>query len=444
MSLKVLVASPEDTKLFVDLVSSCIYAKKSHPDLTIDLIIPSTSIPSWWSFKADWLKLHDSHETINNEYDLITQLHPSPNLATQLSKIKAQHRSGVVLNGSIVVNGRWAQTFLAQVGAKRFAPFSPHDLFNNILLGRTAPHISSNTSKSSEKWVVDIESFPHNFRSWAEELASQISFNHPSKTLIEVQFPVEPSKVSYYIGCNETIASWLAYHGVPVILLHENDFNLKNLLASENVWYQKLSSSLTAGQILSLTKPKANPVEGSIRYTNDHQGGLVQQFGKSAATNLDIIFDQLHYVILNYLNDLREIDLPIPVITPSCSLQLKGTKAVMSKMIHLNQFGMKFLQDFVVKVNNGIVSDKDIQEITDKIQEIDELTEKTLINYPELDVFRFSLNFAKCSAQGNNMVEVAKSLILTFHEFNQTLQIYSDLIDTIVKRHTALSNNAGT
>ena len=443
MSLKVLVACPEDQKLFMDLIASCIYSKRLHPELTTDVLIPSASIPSWWSFSSDWLKIHNSVDTISESYDLITQLHPSPEIAEQLSRIRTQHRSGIVKNGSLVISGRWAQTFLAQIGARKFGPFAPHDLFNNILLGRTAPHSTLTPAPNGGKWIVDVESFPTHYRTWAEGLLSQVNFTHPNKAMLDIPLPVEPSKISFYIGCNETIATWLSFHKVPVILLHENELNPKSLLAGTNVWYQKLSTKLTAGQILSLTKNNTTTIDDCQRYTDEYLGGLVSCGTSYPLANVEKIFDLLHYIVLNYLNDLKEVDLPIPAIGSSCCLQLKGTKSVMTKLIHLNQFGMKFLQDFLQKVADGSVTEKDIQDITLKAQEIDDLTEKTLINYPELDVFRFSFHFAKSSAQGNNMIEVAKSLILIFHEFNQVLQIYSELIDTIVKRHTAPSKSAG-
>ena len=441
MSLKVLVACPADEKFFVHLMASCLFAKRHHPELEADILVPAANVPNWWSFSAPWLRIFNNTTDAKSSYDLVIQLHPDPAVAESLRVIKTEHRSGVVSQDSIMVNGRWAQVFLAQLGARRFAPFSAHDLFNNMLLGRTAPHMPSPTANHYGEWVVHIESMPPDQRPWGEELLSQMNFAHPNRARLEITYPLNTDKISAYVGCNAALASWLAYHQVPVVLLHEGEFDPRLVLAGPQCWYYKFSSQLTSGQVIALLRPNATASNG-LHYTNEFLGGLAPVPSEEKIESVTRVFDNLNYIVLNYLNDLREVDLPIPAISSSCCLQLKGTQSVLAKLVHLNQFGMRFLQEFLAKVETGNVNDKDVQDITQKVTEIDELTDKTLLTYPELDLYRMTLRFAKASAQGENILEIAKSLILVLHESNQTLQVYSELIETIIKRHVRPQDSA--
>lgn len=436
MSLQLLIASPADTKLFVDLAASCLYAKRIHPDLAVDILVDGGTVPNWWTFSADWFRILSDLADAKPQYSLITQLHPDPSLARQLAKVTSDHRSGVVFNEDTFVNGRWAQVFLGQLGSRRFGPFSAHDLFNHVILGRTAPHAPavSNTASKGD-WVVDLDSLPIAQKILGEDLLTQLSFAHPGKTKADVSTPVDPASISAYVGCNIPLASWLAFHGVPVVLLHEQEFEPSMIVASPHAWYQRISPALTVGQIISLLKNTGLSVGGQ-RYTDEYLGGLAPVLNEQTAENSTQIFDHLHYVVFNYLNDLREVDLPIPQVNAASCLHLKGAASVLGKLIHLNQFGMKFLQEFLAKVETGAVIDKDVQEISQRIQEIDELTERTFIAYPDFDLYRYVLKFAKASAQGNNIVEISKSLMLVLHESNQTMQVYSELIETIVRNHS--------
>lgn len=440
MSLKVLVACPADEKLFVDLVASCLFAKRHHTELEVDVIFAATHVPGWWRFSASWLRIFNDVQEVTGPYALAIQLHPEPALAEALAKVTADHRSGVVSKDGIMINGRWAQVFLAQLGARRFAPFSSHDLFNHILLGRTAPHVPAATLAHAGDWIVDVESMPTLRRAWGEELLSQMNFSHPNRTRLEVAHPVDPSKISAYVGCNVALASWLAFHQVPVVLLHEGEFDPRHILAGPQCSYVRFTADLGVGLVIAQLRSNQGQSVG-IHYSDEYLGGLARVIeGRQEST--DLIFDNLHYVVFNYLNDLREVDLPIPEVTAASCMRLKGMLTTLNKLVHLNQFGMRFLQEFLAKVEVGNVTDKDVQEITQKTKEIDDLTERTLVIYQEFDIYRLTLRFAKASAQGENIVEIAKSLILILHESNQTLQVYSELIDTIIKKHARPQESA--
>lgn len=437
MSLRVLATSPTHSKLFADMAASCVLAKQHHPELEVDILVSAQIIPSWFTPPGPWLRTCGRMSELRPEYDLIVQTNTDPTLIAALDKITCPNRVGITSRQGMQVQGRWAQTLMAQLGATRFAPFAPFDLFKHVLMGKMPPKlVPPRASDGKGKWVLDIDSLPANWRSWGEEVLSQWNFTHPGSVTDEMPQHPDPSGVEAYVGANTALASWLAFHNVPVVLLYPPPFDGVNVLAGPHVWYQPLTAQLTPGQVIALTRPAAAGTADSFRYTDEFLGGLAPVLTIERCDSSETIFDLLHYVVQNYINDLTDVDLPIPEVSSACCLHIKGIQSVFTKLMHLNQFGIRFTQEFLDKVSQGTVVDRDIHELTAKIQEVDALMEKTLAVYPELDLYRLQLKFIKSSAAGENMIEVAKSLILIFHESTQTLQAYSELIEAIVKRHT--------
>jgi hypothetical protein len=67
--------------------------------------------------------------------------------------------------------------------------------------------------------------------------------------------------------------------------------------------------------------------------------------------------------------------------------------------------------------------------------EIDEITNKTMAVYHEMDLLKLWIHFSKAGAQGENVIDIAKSLILIYYEINQAMEAYIELTDSIVQQH---------
>jgi len=213
--------------------------------------------------------------------------------------------------------------------------------------------------------------------------------------------------------------------------------------AHADAWIVPEDQLPTHAQLLTMMSSRESRIGNSFRHTTEYLGGQLPVLPSGKTDDAASVFDRLHYVVFNYLNDLLEVDLPIPEVTASCCMHLKGAQSVFNKLVHLNQFGIKFLQEFLDKVNNGSVKDIDVEELTTKIAEIDSYTEKTLGAYPEMDILRLWLQFSKAGAQGTSVIEIAKSLILILHEVNQAFQAYTELIDAVVRRHSQKLDTTG-
>ena len=173
----------------------------------------------------------------------------------------------------------------------------------------------------------------------------------------------------------------------------------------------------------------------SFRLTNEYLSNLFLPPTEKPIEDNQILFDYVLYVAFNFITDLREVNIPIPFVTSALVLKNKGIQSVLSKISHLNKFGIKFIQDYLDS-NEGTQD-----ELVQKIAEIDDLTNRTLTTYPELDLVRLYLQFLKARVPGDDFSEVARNMILTFSEINQIIGSIDSLLGLIVKENNLTSSH---
>lgn len=446
MSLKILVALPDDTKLFIDFLSSAVHTKNLHPELSIDVLTNKDTIPSWLKVNFDWFKTFETASSAQSEYDLIIQLEPSQKLANELQGITTKHRTGVVLLPEFHIEGNWCQIFISQFMAKRFAPFTPKDLFCHILIGKNSGFKSTKVKEISAKtkWYFDLSSINKDNRLWAESFHSNLSRQFPNHVTDDFEKEININDLDIYVGSDPVTANWCSYNNKSVLFILNEDWNSKYATCEINTWYVLKGHKPSATQILSMLKANVTHSDGVFKLTNEFLGGLFPSFDNSEFKNINHVLDQIHYIVFNYTCDLLETNLPIPKVDSSTCLRLKGMMAVFGKLSHLNMFGIKFIQEFLSKNQATNLIDSDVTELSQKIQEIDQLTDKTLSAYGELDLLRHWIQFSKANIAGSNVIEISKSLVLLFNEINQSFAVYDDLIGTIVKKYQAIKQESET
>jgi hypothetical protein len=435
MNLNTLITCPPDTKLFIDLCASACFVRDHHPDFSIDIFVTNEAIPTWWSSPGNWLNIIFDLNNAKPPYALIIQTTPEQTLADQLLTIEAENRAGVTSQPNLHIQGRWAQTLIATFGCTRFSPFTPFDLFNHVLLGRTTIDFAPRNQNQKGLWVIDLDSLPPESRSWGETMISQISLTHPGQVRDKLLPSTRPQDIACYIGGQIAAASWFSYFGSKCALVSPKTWESKFAPAHPSAWVLDRDNLPAHKVLFQMMQGNETRVGSHFRHTTEFLGGQLPSFSSDKVDSSEQIFDRLNYVVINYLNDLLEVDIPIPDITSECCLKLKGTQAVFTKLIHLNQFAIKFLQEFNDKHTSGLAKESDVIDLTNKMAEIDEITNKTMAVYHEMDLLKLWIHFSKAGAQGENVIDIAKSLILIYYEINQAMEAYIELTDSIVQQH---------
>lgn len=434
MTISVLITAPKEPKLFVDLVIAAERAHRLHPELRLDVLAEAAVVPAWWQSPGTWLRLHTTLSAVASNYDLVVHTYADETLARELATVTAEARSGVVTAPTFQVQGRWAQTLVALLGCQRFSPFTPVDLFEHILLGRLS-RVSYPAEPRDGHWVVDLDSFSDAHRGWAEDALRTIATLFPGR--VKDRWSGSAQSLSGYVGANPALASWLSAQGTKCFLVWDFIWEAKFAPANPTAWVVDANNLPGQSELLGLLRSPELTSATHFRYTDEFLGGNLRSWrAEQLVGNPHEVLALVHYVVLNYVNDLCEVDVPIPRVDASCCLRLKSCQLVLRKVSELNLFAIKFLNDFITKVSENTAANDDVRELMQKINEVDELATNSLSAFPELDLLRLWSHFLKAAASGESTLEISKSLILVYHEISQAFEASSELLLKITQRYT--------
>ncbi len=428
MNLKLLIACPSDERTLTELILASIDAKLNYENLLITIYTTETASKFVCRILPDWINLSTKVGELENYYDLIIQLTPDPLVVDELEKIGAKARSGVRSHPHFHIQGSWAQLYLAILGSKRFAPFVLRDMFRGIIDGDLTKNTYSQIMphNKSGKILLDFEN-----ENQSEEMVSflQDLYKAYPGRIEDMSSESNLEKAYCYIGVNSSIASYVAYKGGISLHFIKNDWDFSNLPSSCFVWNIPNDTKLDMSVFHQMTRFDNYRIGKSFRLTNEYIGNLfIPTSEKLIEDNLQL-FDHVYYVAFNFITSLKDVNIPIPAVTSSLILKNKGILSVLSKITHLNKFGIKFLQEFIDSNHHNQ------SQLLEKISEIDDLTNRTLLTYPELDILRLYFQFLKARVPGDHFNEVARNMILTFSEINQIIICVDNLLTLVVSEN---------
>jgi hypothetical protein len=434
MSLRLLIACSSDERTMSELLLASLEAKRNYGNLELTIFTTDKASDLIYQSSPDWVRLTNDLKSLHSKFDLIIQLIPDPAIVDELEKIDAPARSGVRNNPHFHIQGSWAQLYMAMLGAKRYSPFTLKDVFAGIIDGGSSRYNPSQAMviNKSGKILID-QDLGHQDESLAT-LIQDLYRAFPGR-VEEYGTSSDLEKVYAYIGTNTSLASFVCFFGGIAVHLLRESWDLSQLPSSSHAWNIPADQKMDINLFHQMTKLDNYRIQKCFRLTNEYLGNLFLPPTEKPIEDNHILFDHVLYVAFNFITDLREVDIPIPRVTSSLLLKNKGIASVLNKISHLNTFGIKFIQDFFNSEQNSN------EELVRKIEEIDDLTNRSLAVYPELDLIRHYFQFLKAKVPGDNFNEVAKNMILTFSEINQIIGCIDNLLTLIVKENQIATSN---
>lgn len=433
MNMNILVSLEGDSETVTSFILASFEAKSLYPEITIDFFT-QTDAPSFLrKIFPEWIRLTTKFSDLKEKYSLIIQLIPDPNVATRIDSLEADARSGIITNPQLHIQGVWAQTYISMLGAERFSPFCLTDIFKNILIGdeNTKNLPKQKIINKNGKVLIDVNHLKNDEE--YTKLIQDIYTAYPGK-VEEYSNDTNLQDTYIYLGQNSAIASLVCHFGGISFLLHKDDWNFKIIPSTTSNWNIPANIVLDFKHFNQMIKMSDFRISRAFRLTDEYLGNHFIPFSDSMIEDNFSLFDHIYYVSYNYINSLIDIDLPVPKISSSLALKNKGIVSVLNKLIHLNKFGIKFIQDYLAQ-ECDVKSHQAKTELTKKLAEIDDLTHKTLETYPELDLLRLQIQFTKAKVPGDNFKTIAQNMILTFHEINQTILCIENLLSLVVNQH---------
>ena len=319
--------------------------------------------------------------------------------------------------------GRWAQTFFAQISLNEFAPFSAFDLFYRSITGQVLHPKEQNKAKS-HRVFIDTQSFEGmDFN--IQLIKDLVKENFQVSTDIE---KIDPQmNYDFYIGANPIMMKFFNFFGVETIFFTNTPNNTLNAAPYHMYELGYQDSFITLENILQ-SQEKIECAE----WERESLGGSLYKSINENQT-ISTIFNSFNYLAFNFINSGIDVNLPLRTLTDNNRVQLQNALSFLKKIHQLNLFAIKALHEFLQAFNDGNLSDDMIDKLKEKIIEVDQLSENSIKVFNGLDFFNTYYKIAKTSAQGENIIEISKSLILIYHEMNQVIDVYEELINKVIQ-----------
>jgi hypothetical protein len=426
---KALIRLPDHKKVLIDTWCTCDSILKSYHEWQFILESAQSSEMTHLFTHRPELQLLSPKELridpwVSTDWDLIVNLNPYMDKETPHPR--TQHLCGFTFDSPAQVNGRWSQLFVSQMASSHFSPFTPRDILTKVIAGADIIH-EKTQSKPPQSVFIDLNGASETQKIWLTELAQRLSLKK-NVTLSP------PKEACTYLGANPLHASWYSFLGSDILLLAESPWNplWTPWSGQGHVLFDFTIQTLTQTEkhILELQEL---PSRSFSKFQNTDSSLTWIDFDKNQMNSHDV-FQRLMLVMFSYINDLKEIDLPIPRIDSSTCLRLKAIQSLLKKLEHLNEFGIKYINDFLT-IAEDQVTEEGLKIFIQQMKEIDDLTQTSLQTAPELEALTYWLKLRNAQTPGNHFFEVAKQTILNFHESNQIYLSLSELIEHVTKNH---------
>lgn len=180
-----------------------------------------------------------------------------------------------------------------------------------------------------------------------------------------------------------------------------------------------------------------------------HQSNLSEELGMELMdlTNhpfdLQTSFRNLYFFHWNFIFRDLEPKVTKPKLTASLIRELNSIQSGLEQLFELNNFGMKYSQYILTEAASDSPKVDLIKNYSKKLQEVDDLTNLLKKTYPILAPLIDFYFVAKANLKGNNIIELTESSYVNFHEFNNSIQLFHELLNMTLKeaKPKLVSNN---
>ena len=151
-----------------------------------------------------------------------------------------------------------------------------------------------------------------------------------------------------------------------------------------------------------------------------------------AKPSAEDVFRTFYRIIWSYYLKGIDASYPLPELSNETLATLVEHQKGSSYIYELYTFGMKYANAIVKEARNDDPSIAKIQENIAKLSEIDELAALTKKTYPMLKPIVDFFFVNKANAQGENIVDITQSNLLSFYEAQGLVKVLYDLAERIV------------
>lgn len=228
-------------------------------------------------------------------------------------------------------------------------------------------------------------------------------------------FPCFPNDKCELLPCHTNIS----YQAITTLV--------EGILANETINSKYLTSKLSGFHLENIYIHQA-------LLTN--QGLDLQEL---TGNNLELagLFQTYYKITWGFVFSEEEYKVSSPKISGQQYSELSNYQSGIQNLFELNNFGIKYSQYILEETKAQSPRLAMIKDYSNKLSEIDQLTNLLKSTFPLLAPLIDFYFVAKANLKGNNIIELAESSYVTFYEFNNAVQVMNELIEQTLKEGKA-------
>lgn len=228
-------------------------------------------------------------------------------------------------------------------------------------------------------------------------------------------FPCFPNDKCDLLPCHGNIS----YQAITTLV--------EGILANETINGKYLTSKLSGFHLENLYIHKANLTSQGLE--------LAELTGNSQ--ELAGLFQTYYKIAWSFVFSEEEVKAASPKLTGQQYSELTNYQGGIQNLYELNNFGIKYSQYILEETKTQSPRLTLIKDYSNKLAEIDNLTNLLKTTFPLLSPLIDFYFVAKANLKGNNIIELAESSYVTFYEFNNAVQVMNELIEQTLKEGKA-------
>lgn len=228
-------------------------------------------------------------------------------------------------------------------------------------------------------------------------------------------FPCFPNEKCDLLPCHSNIS----YQAITTLV--------EGILANETITNKYLNSKLSGFHLENIYIHKSNLTAQ----------GLELQELTGNTLELSGLFQTYYKITWGYVFSEEEYKSASPKLSAQQYSELLNYQGGIQNLYELNNFGIKYSQYILEETKAQSPRLTMIKDYSNKLSEIDNLTNLLKTTFPLLSPLIDFYFVAKANLKGNNIIELAESSYVTFYEFNNAVQVMNELIEQTLKEGKA-------
>lgn len=165
----------------------------------------------------------------------------------------------------------------------------------------------------------------------------------------------------------------------------------------------------------------------------------LRNINKDSTPNLKHLYQGIGRLVWLYMLEEKEEALSYFSLNETTLKDINQQKVGLESLFQLCEFGKKYCLYILEEIASDTVSIAKLKEYSNKIDEIDKLTNSLLASYPTIRPIVTFLSLQKATLAGDNLVQMSESAFITYDRGSVASQLFLDLLGSNIEQSNLIS-----